>query len=34
MAKEKVNYRKIYDLYLLYCETKELCEFCADYGVN
>ena len=34
MAKEKVNYQEVYDLYQLCSETKELREFCADYGVN
>ncbi|GAB6865259.1 hypothetical protein JCM10556A_19360 [Bacteroides acidifaciens] len=34
MAKEKVNYQEVYDLYQLCCETKDLREFCADYGVN
>lgn len=33
MAKEKVNYQEVYDLYKLCSETKELSEFCADYGV-
>ena len=30
MAKEKVNYQEVYDLYQLCCETKDLREFCAD----
>ena len=34
MAKEKVNYQEVYDLYKLCSETKHLREFCADYGVN
>lgn len=34
MAKEKVNDQEVYDLYRLYSETKELREFCVDYGVN
>ena len=34
MAKEKVNYQEVYDLYQLCSETKDLREFCADYGVN
>lgn len=34
MAKEKVNYQKVYNLYQLRSETKNLREFCADYGVN
>ena len=34
MAKEKVNYQEVHDLYQLCCETKDLREFCADYGVN
>ena len=34
MAKEKVNYQEVYDLYQLRSETKDLREFCADYGVN
>lgn len=34
MAKEKVNYQEVYDLYQLCSETKELREFCADHGVN
>lgn len=34
MAKEKVNYQEIYDLYQLWSETKNLREFCADYEVN
>ena len=34
MAKEKVNYQEVYDLYQLCSETKDLREFCADYGVH
>ena len=34
MAKEKVNYQEVYDLYQLCSETKDLREFCTDYGVN
>ena len=34
MAKEKVNYQEVYDFYQLCSETKDLREFCADYGVN
>ena len=34
MAKEKVNYQEVYDLYQLCSETRDLREFCADYGVN
>ena len=34
MAKEKVNYQEVYDLYQLCSEIKDLREFCADYGVN
>ena len=34
MVKEKVNYQEVYDLYWLCSETKDLREFCADYGVN
>ena len=34
MAKEKVNYQEVYDLYQLCSETKDLLEFYADYGVN
>ena len=34
MAKEKVNYQEVYDLYQLCSETKDLRELCADYGVN
>lgn len=32
MAKEKVNYQKVYALYQLCSETKDLRGFCADYG--
>lgn len=32
MAKEKVNNQKVYDLYQLYSETKDLREFFADSG--
>ncbi len=34
MAKEKVNYQEVYDLYQLCSKTKDLRESCADYGVN
>ena len=34
MLTEKVNYQEVYDLYQLCSETKDLREFCADYGVN
>ena len=34
MAKEKVNYQEVHDLYQLCSVTKDLREFCADYGVN
>ena len=34
MAKEKVNYQEVYDLYQLCSESKGPWEFCADYGVN
>ena len=34
MAKEKVNYQEVYDLYQLCSETKDLRESCTDYGVN
>ena len=34
MPKEKVNYQEVYDLYRLYSETKDLNEFCSEYGVN
>lgn len=34
MAKEKVNYQEVYDLYQLCSETKDFREFCSDYGVN
>ena len=34
MAKEKVNYQEVYGLYQLCSETKDLREFCTDYGVN
>ena len=34
MAKEKVNYQEVYDLYKLCSEVKDLKEFCAEYGVN
>lgn len=30
MAKEKVNYQEVYDLYQLCSETKDLREFCAE----
>ena len=34
MPKEKVNYKEVYDLYQLCSETKDLKEFCSEYGVN
>lgn len=34
IAKEIVNYQEVYDLYQFCSETKNLSEFCADYGVN
>ena len=34
MPKEKVNYQEVYDLYQLCSETKDLKEFCSEYGVN
>ena len=34
MLKEKVNYQEVYDLYQLCSETKDLKEFCFEYGVN
>ena len=34
MPKEKVNYQEVYDLYQLCSETKNLKEFCSEYGVN
>ena len=34
MAKEKVNYQEVYDLYQLCSEMKDLKEFCAEMGVN
>lgn len=34
MAKEKVNYQEVYDLYQLCSKIKDLREFCADYGEN
>lgn len=34
MAKEKVNYQKVYDLYQLCSEIKDFREICASYGVN
>jgi hypothetical protein len=33
MAKEKVNYQEVYDLYS-YAARQGSSEFCADYGVN
>ena len=33
MPKEKVNYQEVYDLYQLCSETKDLKEFCSEYGV-
>jgi hypothetical protein len=34
MPKEKANYGEVYDLYQLCCATKNLKEFCKEYGVN
>jgi len=34
MPNEKVNYGEVYDLYQLCSETKDLKEFCSEYGVN
>lgn len=34
MSKEKVNYQEVYDLYRLCSQTKDLREFCMEYGVN
>ena len=34
MPKEKVNYQEVYDLYQLCSETKDLKEFCSEYGEN
>lgn len=34
MPKERVNYQEVYDLYQLCGETKDLKEFCSEYGVN
>lgn len=34
MPKEKVNYQEVYGLYQLCSETKDLKEFCSEYGVN
>ena len=34
MPKEKVNYQEVYDLYQLCSETKNLKEFCSEYGIN
>ncbi len=34
IAKEKVNYQEVYDLYQLCSDTKALHKFCADYGVH
>ncbi len=31
MAKEKVNYQEVYDLYQLCCETKDLREFLCGF---
>lgn len=31
MAKEKVNYQEVYELYQLCRETKDFCKFCTDY---
>ena len=33
MPKEKVNYQDVYDLFQLCSETKDLKEFCSEYGV-
>ena len=34
MPKEMDNYQEVYDLYQLCGETKDLKEFCSEYGVN
>ena len=34
MAKEKVNYQEVCDLYQLCSEVKDLKEFCMEYGVD
>ena len=34
MPKEKVNCQEVYELYQLCSETKDLKEFCSEYGVN
>ena len=34
MAKEKVSYQEVYDLYQQCCETKDLGEFYADDRVK
>ena len=34
MSKEKANYREVYNLYQLCSETKNLKEFCSEYGVS
>lgn len=34
MSQEKVNYQEVYDLYQLCSQTKDLREFCMEYGVN
>ena len=34
MPKEKVNYGEVYGLYQLCRETKDLKEFCSEYGVS
>jgi hypothetical protein len=34
MPNEKVNYQEVYDLYQMCSETKDLKEFCSEYGVN
>ena len=34
MPKEKVNYLEVYDLYQLCSETKDLKEFCSEYGLQ
>ena len=34
MPKEKVNYQEVYGFYQLCSETKDLKDFCSEYGVN
>ncbi len=34
MAKEKVNYQEVYDLYQLCCKQRHFASFLCDYGVN